>query len=362
MLLEAAFGAAPVGLAVVDRTLRSVLVNDALAAIHLAHPELAGQLDPLYRTVLSSGQPIVDRELDPLGAPGEERILSASLYPIRGDGGEVIGLRSVVQDITDDARLRAAESALRLALRARDVFLSEASHEVRTPLQSLQLVLDGLIRNGARPPISDQVARKLDLMRSQIQRLGLVIDNLVTVSRMASGDLALDPDQVDLATVVRDVMTRLQPVAVRAGVSFELESDEELCGQWDPLRLEEIVRNLVTNAIKFGRGGAVEIAVEDRGEEVRLTVRDHGVGIAREDIDRVFDRFERVGYRASHGGLGMGLWIVRQLVLAHGGAIEVDSTPGEGATFTVTLPREGPASPDQPLESPLRFPRAQPSA
>lgn len=367
MLLEAAFLAAPVGLGVVDRTLRYLLVNDALAAIdglpagaHLGrtvrevHPELADELEPIYRSVFTSGQASVERELAAFG-PGEARVLSASHYPIHGEDGEVIAVRTVVEDRTDHVRLRAAESELRRALRTRDVFLSAASHEVRTPLQSLQLVLDGLIRNGARPPITDQVARKLDLMRSQIQRLGLVIDNLVTVSRMASGGLALDPDQVDLAMVVRDVMARLQPVAARAGVSLELESDQELCGQWDPQRLEEIVCNLVSNAIKFGRGGAVEIAAKDRGDQVRLTVRDHGVGIAREDIERVFERFERVS-EVSHGGLGMSLWIVRQLVHAHGGAIAVDSAPGEGSTFTVTLPREGPPSPGEPLESPLPVP------
>ncbi len=366
-MLEAAFHGAPVGLGVVDRTLRYVLVNDALAAInrlpasaHLGrtvgevHPELAAELEPIVRRVFASGRASVERALAASAGPGGARVLFASHYPIHGDGGEVVAVRTVVEDRTDHARLRTAESELRLALRARDVFLSAASHEIRTPLQSLQLVLDGLIRNGARPPIADQVARKLDLMRSQIQRLGLVIDNLVTVSRMASGGLALDPDEVDLATVVRDVMARLEPVAARAGVSFELESDEELCGQWDARRLEEIVCNLVSNAIKFGRGGAVEIAAKDRGDQVRLTVRDHGVGIAREDIDRVFERFEQS--EVSHGGLGMSLWIVRQLVHAHGGAIAVDSAPGEGATFTVTLPREGPPSPGEPLESPLPVP------
>ncbi len=368
-LLEAAFRDAPIGLAVVDRALRYVVVNQALAAIdgvpvaaHIGrtvgevHPELAGELEPIYRRVLATGEASAERELTIATPSGEQRVLLAHHVPVSGDRGEVIGVRTVVEDVTDHARLRAAEAALRRALRARDVFLSLASQELRTPLQSLQLVLDGLIRTGTRQPTPDHVARKLDLMRSQIQRLDLLIDNLLTVSRMASGGLSLAPDQVDLGLLVREVMARLQPVAVRAGVSLRLETDDELCGQWDPLRLEEIVSNLISNAIKLGRGGQVEIAVEDRGDEVRLRVRDHGPGIPPDDLGRVFDRFERAGADKGYGGLGMGLWIVRQLVVAHGGAVEVDSTPGDGASFTVRLPRGGPADRDRPIASPLAVP------
>ena len=373
-LLEAAFRAAPIGLAVVDRSLRYLVVNDALAAInglpiadHIGrtvgqvHPQMADELEPIYRRVLASGEPSVERELPVAAGSGEQRVLCASHFPILDDGGAVIAVRTVVRDVTDHARLRAVDGALRHALRARDVFLSVASHELRTPLQSLQLVLDGLIRNGDRPPTPDHVARKLDVMRSQVQRLGLLIDNLMTVSRMASGGLSLDPDQIDLGMVVRDVVARLQPLAGRAGVSFRLEADEDLAGQWDPLRLEEIVSNLLSNAIKFGRGGPVDIALADRGDEVELSVRDHGIGIAREDQERIFDRFERAAAEKSYGGIGMGLWITRQLVLAHGGRIRVDSAPGEGATFTVTLPREGPP-PDLAIESPLPPAPPQPAA
>jgi PAS domain S-box-containing protein len=373
-LLEAAFSAAPIGLAVVDRELRYVVVNEALAAMngvspadHVGrtvgevHPEIAHQLEPIYRGVFISGEPSVERELPATTASGQERVLLASHYPMAGAAGEVVAVRTVVEDVTDDARLRGAEAALRHALTARDVFLSIASHELRTPLQSLQLVLDGLIRHGARPPTPDHVARKLDLMRSQIQRLGMLIDNLLTVSRMASGELSLDPDEIDLGDVVREVMGRFAPGAARAGVSLHLEADPDLNGQWDPLRLEEIVSNLLSNAIKFGRGGTVDVAALDCGDEVRLSVKDQGIGIAREDRERIFDRFERAASEKSYGGIGMGLWIVRQLVRAHGGTIEVVSAPGAGATFIVTLPRESAAA-DRPLESPLPLAPPQPSA
>jgi signal transduction histidine kinase len=296
---------------------------------------------------------------DPSGA---EHILLASHYPVRDPDGTVVAVRTVVEDVTDHARLVSTEAALRHALRARDVFLSVASHELRTPLQSLQLVLDGLIRNGERPPTPGHVARKIDIMRSQIQRLGMLIDNLLTVSRMASGGLALDPDQIDLGLVVREVAVRLGPVASRAGVSLHLSADPDVTGNWDPQRLEEIVVNLVSNAIKFGRGGDVDIAVEAHGDDVQLSVRDHGIGIAHDDQERIFERFERAASDRGYAGIGMGLWIVRQLVIAHGGTIEVDSAPGEGATFTVTLPRSGPEASDQPLDSPLPVPPPQPSA
>lgn len=372
-LLEAAFRSAPIGLAVVDRTLRYVVVNEALAAInglpvaqHVGrtvgevHAELAAELEPIYRSVLATGEASVDRELTTSTAGGSPRVLRASHFPIRDGRGEVIAVRTVVDDVTGHARLRSAEASLRHAVRARDVFLSIASHELRTPLQSLQLVLDGLIRNGDRPPTPDHVARKLDIMRSQIQRLGLLVDNLLTVSRMASGGLSLDPDEVDLGQIVRDVLARLEPVAVRAGVSFHLDADDDLAGQWDPLRLEEIVCNLISNAIKFGRGGAVEVALADRGDDVEMTVRDHGIGISPEDLVRIFERFERAAEK-TYGGIGMGLWIARQLVVAHGGGIAVDSAPGEGSTFVVTLPREGPSDPELPIESPLPVLPPQPN-
>jgi PAS domain S-box-containing protein len=375
VLLEAAFQAAPIGLAVVDRQLRYVVVNDTLAAmngmtagehqgrsVRDVHPELFDTLEPIYRAVLTRGQASVEREITIHDPSGDERFLLASHYPVRDEEGAVVAVRTVVQDVTDHARLVSAEAALRHALRARDVFLSVASHELRTPLQSLQLVLDGLIRNGERPPTPGHVARKIDIMRSQVQRLGMLIDNLLTVSRMASGGLALDLDQIDLGVVVREVAVRLAPVASRAGVSLHLSADPDVTGNWDPQRLEEIVVNLVSNAVKFGRGGDVDIAVEDHGDDVQLSVRDHGIGIARDDHERIFERFERAASDRTYAGIGMGLWIVRQLVIAHGGTIEVNSAPGEGATFTVTLPRSGRDASDQPLDSPLPVPPPQPSA
>jgi len=374
-LLEAAFAAAPIGLAVVDRKLRYVLVNEALAAMNgispddqvgctvgEIHPELADELEQIYWTVFNGGEASIERELTVTSPSGDERILLASHYPILDDAGQVVAVRTVVEDATDQSRLRAAESGLRHALRARDDFLSVASHELRTPLQSLQLVLDGLIRNGIRPAIPDHVAAKLDLMRSQIQRLGLLIDNLLTVSRMASGELSLDPDTIDLGAVVREVIARFEPAAARAGVALHLETDPDVAGHWDAHRLEEIVSNLLSNAIKFGRGAAVDLAVEDRGDDVRLLIRDRGIGIAREDHDRIFDRFERAASEKSYGGIGMGLWIVRQLVSAHGGAVTVESALGGGATFIITLPREGPSADDQQLESPLPLEPPAPAA
>lgn len=149
----------------VDRELRYVVVNEALAAMNgispadhagrtvgEVHPEMAHKLEPIYRGVFISGEPSVERELTVTTASGEARVLLASHYPIAGAAGEVVAVRTVVEDVTNHARVRAAEAALRHALVARDVFLSVASHELRTPLQSLQLVLDGLIRHGPRAP------------------------------------------------------------------------------------------------------------------------------------------------------------------------------------------------------------------
>jgi signal transduction histidine kinase len=142
---------------------------------------------------------------------------------------------------------------------------------------------------------------------------------------------------VDLAAITRDVVERFSDEAVKARCTVEVAS-ESVVGDWDRLRLEQIVTNLLTNAFKFGPGHSIEIAVARAGANARLTVTDHGIGIAREDLDRIFRRFEQAGSTRGHGGLGLGLYIVRGIVEAHGGTIRVDSEPEMGSTFTIELP------------------------
>jgi signal transduction histidine kinase len=179
--------------------------------------------------------------------------------------------------------------------------------------------------------------------RKQLKRLADLIGDLLDVSRISSGQMKLHWEPVDCAAVVREVATRLEPEATRAESRLVLELPEELPGRSDRMRLEQVAENLLTNAIKYGAGKPIRVRLEAGPERITLTVRDEGIGIAPEHQARIFERFERAVSERNYGGLGLGLYITRTIVEALGGTIRVQSEPGQGACFTVELPREPPA-------------------
>lgn len=232
----------------------------------------------------------------------------------------------------DNARLlREAEQALR----AREEFLSVASHELRTPLTALILQLELL----ARGPEEHTGNGKLEAAMRQTRRLARLVDELLDVSRISAGRLQLDVDRVDLVALVREVLARHEDEARRAGSSVVLAATSEVIGVWDRMRIEQVLTNLVTNAIKYGEGKPIEVGVDATDTLARIRVCDHGLGIDADDQARIFARFERAVSQRSYGGLGLGLWIVRQIVEAHGGSVQVASAAGQGSTFVVELPR-----------------------
>lgn len=228
---------------------------------------------------------------------------------------------------------------LRQAVHAREEFLTVAAHELRTPIAALSLTL----RDGAKagePGAADEVEvlrRKVARGRRQTARLATLVDVLLDVSRAPHGRIELARKRIDLAGVAAEVVERLGA----AGAGLALRSQGPVVGQWDPVRLGQVVENLVANALKFGGGKPVEVSVSRQDGEARLVVSDSGIGIAPEDQGRIFDKFARAVSVTNYGGLGLGLWIVRQNVEAHGGAVAVESRPGAGARFTVTLPLAG---------------------
>jgi PAS domain S-box-containing protein len=242
---------------------------------------------------------------------------------------------------TDCDELRRACAALELAVRARDEFLSIASHELRTPLTTLQVRLHGL--GDALAPVDEVdrlpvVRRSLDSTLRQTTRLIGLVENLLDVSRLSKGEMVLAPQRFDLAAAVRETVADFAEVASGAGVTLEVVADAPVLGSWDRMRIDQIVHNLLANAIKYAPDAPVTIAVELRAGVPTLVVRDRGEGIAAADLERIFEPYER-GEPGSHqGGLGLGLYIVRQNAAAHGGEVRVTSTPGEGAEFVVTLP------------------------
>lgn len=240
------------------------------------------------------------------------------------------------------------KAMLKEALRIRDEFLSLASHELKTPLTPLLSHLQVLlraIRDGQLTP--ERAKRSLDVAVHQAHKLSRLIDQLLDVAQIEGGRFSLSPEDVDLSDLVGKVVEHYNDEAAKAGSELRFSTSGPARGFWDRLRIEQVVTNLVTNALKFGQGKPIEVEVisthHDGGRWARLLVRDHGVGIANGDADRIFGRFERAVNVSHYGGLGLGLYIVRQIVDAHGGSIRVTSRPGSGATFIVELPQSEPA-------------------
>ncbi|MFL5347590.1 MAG: ATP-binding protein [Hyalangium sp.] len=226
-----------------------------------------------------------------------------------------------------------------------------ASHDLANPLNAMQLLLTRL-RRMEPDQEPERVREGLAAALRHSQRLGQLLHNLLDLSRLSSGKLELEVSRVDLTEVVREVVERHAEQAAEAGCSISFEAGLGLEGQWDRLRLERVVTNLLSNALKFGRGKPIEVRLAQVDGRARLTVKDHGVGIPPEAQRRIFERFEREKSAVRHAGFGLGLYIVRQLVEAHGGLIRVESTPGEGAAFTVELPRAPPAAVVEPGPGP----------
>jgi signal transduction histidine kinase len=225
------------------------------------------------------------------------------------------------------------------ALRLREEFLSVASHELRTPMTALTLALQIMSeaqRSGRMEPTA--MRRFIDLALVQGQRLNRLIDELLEVSRIQMDKLRISRVEVDLIALVTEVVQRFELNLTQSGSRVAIHSAGPVVGSWDPSRLEQVVTNLLSNAIKFGAGKPIEIRIEQGEGIARLIVKDSGIGMDPAVTARIFEPFERAVSARHYGGLGLGLFISRSIVEAHGGSIGVESQPGAGAIFTVELP------------------------
>src|SRR3954463_11385104 len=232
---------------------------------------------------------------------------------------------------------RARTEQAQQALRQRDEFISVAAHELRTPLTALHLKLQGLERK-MRGSDRKEAAQVTAAVR-QTDRLARLIDRLLDVSRISQGRLEMTREEFDLAAMVRQVAEDFREPAEQAQAPLELEVPEALEGCWDRLRLEQVLVNVLSHAVKYGGGQPIQVKLSGDEERVRFEVADRGIGISPEDIGRIFGRFERATSLRHYGGMGLGLSISRHIVDGHGGTISVSSEQGKGSTFVVELPR-----------------------
>lgn len=238
--------------------------------------------------------------------------------------------------------LNQTQEELQRSLRMRDEFMSLVAHELRTPLNTLFLeaqMRSLQLKRGTLATIKpEQFEAMIKRDERQIKAMIRLIDDMLDVSRMRSGQLSIRPGQVQLMDLLERVVSDLSLQAAATGCKLSLQPHPPVEGCWDEFRIEQVVVNLLTNALRYGGGQPVEVSVQHSGNTVRIDVRDEGKGIAPNDLERIFEPYERGARNGEPKGLGLGLYISRQLAISHGGELRVTSKPGEGATFSLVLP------------------------
>ncbi len=291
--------------------------------------------------VLSLGMADSGRALQAADLPVAEELARRAAWvleraQLRGEADRESGDRRRAE--ADRERLR---FELKEAIQVRDSFLSIASHELKTPLTALQLAIQSAARTVAtldQSPERDLCEKRLSVGEKQIKRLNALVDQLLDISRIQLGRLELHPEELDLCALIRELAERTAGEFQSAGTELTIRLPPSLVGCWDGDRIDQVLSNLLSNALKYGAGKPVLLEVQALPGLARITVRDQGIGIAPEHQQRIFERFERAVSSRHYSGFGLGLWIVRRILDALAGSIRVQSEPGRGSVFVVDLP------------------------
>ena len=349
-LLDTLLAASPVGIAFVDRDLRYVRINEALAAVngkpvaeHLGRTvrevlsAAADFMEPLLRNIIEKGEPLVGMELAsaPPSTPSEVRHWLAYWYPVRSHAEEILGVGGLVFEITD--RKRAEEELKRTAV-FREQFLGMVGHDLRNPLNAIRVTASHLLKETrGRDPYARMAARILKASDRMVRMLDELSD---LVRGRLGGGIAVQVEEADMQEIARVVVDEHR--ASHSDRRIDLHVEGATDGRWDPTRVAQVISNLLANALKHGQADApVTVSLEGGRADVLLKVHNWGTPIPAEMRQPLFEPFRR-GRKATGEGLGLGLYIVDQIVRAHGGAIEVRSTAPEGTRFIVRWPRVPP--------------------
>jgi signal transduction histidine kinase len=239
-------------------------------------------------------------------------------------------------------KLKVTQGELEQAVQIRDEFMSIASHELKTPLTSLKLQAQMRIRGLRKGDISafslERLTKMFDADEKQIGNITRLTDDMLDISRISSGKLYMNLERFDICELARDLIERSSELFVGAGCPVEIEFCQSAVGIWDRFRIEQVLTNLLTNAMRYGPDKPIFVKIDATPDRVRIVVRDQGRGISEENYERIFQKFERATEGSGISGLGLGLYIVKKILEAHHGSIRVESKLGQGTTFVVDLP------------------------
>lgn len=314
------------------------------------HPDgtrYKGEDWPLARSI-KHGEVVNNEDTPILRGDGKHAVLRLSSAPVRDREGNIVAGVVICQDVTESLRihntLKENEAQLKEAIIARDEFLSIASHELKTPLTSLilngQMIKKQIQKDEKATLTREKVEKFVDHTNKQTARLTRLVDDMLEISRLRTGKLSVEKETVNLTELLKDLKSRFDELFIETtGEELQIEIGQTISGLWDKMRLEQTLSNLLTNALKYGNKKPVKITVTKVKNQAFISVIDQGIGIRAENKEKIFQRFERAGISANDiSGLGLGLYIAKQIALAHDGTIFVESEFGKGSKFVVCLP------------------------
>lgn len=263
---------------------------------------------------------------------GTRMWVNVVMNAIRDEKGTVVGFSHVTRDITEKKKIEDLEDSIRM----RDEFISVASHELRTPLTKVLLHLQLMKKNSDLS--NEKLMKSLDVSEAAAKELAGIMDNLVDVTRLRLGKLEIRRTKTNVCNVVKNVITKFKDEIRLGGISLHFHHEGDIIGYWDQVRLEQLISNLLSNAIKYGNSSPIRMELKLLEENVIFSIADEGPGIPYDLQPRIFERFERAVGSRNISGLGLGLYVARQIISAHKGDISLESHPGKGARFTFRLP------------------------